>query len=180
MGVEVLRSSANEHTRPKRHEVTHRDDATEHAADSLAEQALSGGTCAACARGESCGRPQCGRAAVPAYTVPGDAGAAIPHDLQRTLERGFGRSLEDVALHRGPAANALASELSAEAYTVGNHVVLGEHAPAIDTPAGQRLLAHEVAHVVQGADGPPIRRSAAPAATQLLVDASADPAPGQM
>jgi hypothetical protein len=54
--------------------------------------------------------------------------------------------------------------VNALAYTVGRDIVFGagQYQPA--TPSGRRLLAHELAHVVQDADSPVIRRQPAPAA----------------
>lgn len=50
----------------------------------------------------------------------------------------------------GPAAAASAAGIQARAYTVGEKIVFdrGQYAPG--TAAGQALLAHELAHVVQG------------------------------
>jgi len=48
----------------------------------------------------------------------------------------------------GAKATESARILAADAYTVGDHVVLGEgYAP--DQPAGRRLMAHELEHVLQ-------------------------------
>jgi hypothetical protein len=54
-----------------------------------------------------------------------------------------------VRIHADAAAAASAREVSALAYTVGSHVVMGAGAPASDTAAGRRLLAHELTHVIQ-------------------------------
>jgi hypothetical protein len=183
MGAEALRSSAAERAKPvrrERHEVSQRGDPVEREAEAMAERALEGGTCAACASGGSCGRPKCGHRTVPESTVPAGDGASIPDALRGTLERGFGRALDDITLHTGPGAHEHARGLAAEAYTVGSHVVLGGNAPALDSTEGKKLVAHEVAHVLQGTSGPAIRRRAADAPTQLLVEAHTDPGPGQM
>ena len=58
-------------------------------------------------------------------------------------------ALADVRLHRDQAAAELTAGLGAEAVTAGPHVYLSPKAPAPDTPAGRRLLAHELTHVVQ-------------------------------
>ena len=65
-----------------------------------------------------------------------------------------------VRVHRGPEAVESAQSINALAYTMGNHVVMGQ-APSMSSAAGQRLLAHELTHVIQqnsGADGTVVRR----------------------
>jgi hypothetical protein len=68
----------------------------------------------------------------------------------------FGRDFSDVRVHTGAAAAASAAAVNARAYAVGRHVVLGAgHAPS-HAGADGRLMAHELAHVVQqgGAEAP--------------------------
>jgi hypothetical protein len=84
----------------------------------------------------------------------------------------FGHDFSEVRVHSdGPAAR-WAQSLNAQAYTAGNHIVFaaGQYAP--NSGAGQKLLAHELAHVVQQRTaGPGLQRQpAAPAA----------PAPGSL
>jgi uncharacterized protein DUF4157 len=57
-----------------------------------------------------------------------------------------------VRIHTDAAAAASASDVKARAYTLGRHVVFGRGHYAPDTPRGRWLLAHELAHVAQGAD----------------------------
>lgn len=52
-------------------------------------------------------------------------------------------------LHRDGAADALTHALGAQAVTLGPDIYLAGDAPAADTTAGRRLLAHELTHVVQ-------------------------------
>jgi hypothetical protein len=52
-------------------------------------------------------------------------------------------------VHSDSDAAASAGDLNARAYTLGNHVVFGAGQYAAGTRAGQRLIAHELAHVVQ-------------------------------
>jgi len=61
------------------------------------------------------------------------------------------------------SAAASAGSLSAQAYTLGSHVVFGAGQYQPHTPAGRRLLAHELAHVVQQGGARPTRgREAGP------------------
>jgi len=61
----------------------------------------------------------------------------------------FGSDFSRVRVHSDPLAARSASALSARAYTVGNHVVFGTGEWAPGTRSGQRLLAHELVHVMQ-------------------------------
>jgi outer membrane protein OmpA-like peptidoglycan-associated protein len=73
------------------------------------------------------------------------------------FEPRLGADLAAVRVHDDATAAASASAVNANAYTVGDHIVFaaGRHAPA--TPAGDRLLAHELAHVLQSS-GDTVRR----------------------
>jgi hypothetical protein len=57
-----------------------------------------------------------------------------------------------VRIHTGESAADAAALLGARAFTIGRHVVFGEGEWRPHAADGQRLLAHELAHVVQ-ADG---------------------------
>ena len=66
----------------------------------------------------------------------------------------LGDPLEDVRVHTGPEADALARSVEARAFATGRDLFFaeGEHRPG--TEAGERLLAHELAHVVQQRGAP--------------------------
>lgn len=61
----------------------------------------------------------------------------------------FGHDFANVRVHADAAAAASARSVNALAYTVGQDVVFGAGQYAPRTRAGQQLLAHELAHVVQ-------------------------------
>jgi len=65
------------------------------------------------------------------------------------MERRFGTPFSDVRIHLDPVAQAVASSMHARALTHGDDIVFGagEFVPGSST--GRRLLAHELAHVVQ-------------------------------
>lgn len=81
-------------------------------------------------------------------------GDALPAGLRDFAEAGLGQALPDVRIHTGPRANALAREVKADAFTVGRDVFFGEGHFAPQTWRGRRLIAHELAHVVQQAAAP--------------------------
>jgi hypothetical protein len=77
-------------------------------------------------------------------------------DTRSFFQPRFGYDFSRVRIHSGEAAAESARLLDARAYTVGEHVVLGS---PLDTPgalSGRRLLAHELAHVVQQGGGMPL------------------------
>jgi len=80
-------------------------------------------------------------------------GSALPSAIQRKFESSLGADLSSVRVHTGDASAAASSAISARAYTLGQdiHFAAGQYDPS--TPAGEHLLAHEVAHTVQQAGG---------------------------
>jgi hypothetical protein len=77
-------------------------------------------------------------------------GRPLPEPTRSFFESRFGQDFSDVRVHTGSQAAASAELLEAEAYTVGQHVVLGAGNYAPRTESGRKLLAHELTHVVQG------------------------------
>lgn len=75
------------------------------------------------------------------------SGRALDAPVRRELEGAFGTSLGHVRVHDDAGARSLARGMSATAFTTGNDVFLGD----VDTSTteGTRVLAHEIAHVVQ-------------------------------
>ncbi|HEY5705310.1 MAG TPA: DUF4157 domain-containing protein, partial [Terrimicrobiaceae bacterium] len=65
------------------------------------------------------------------------------------FERRFGHDFRATRIHTDALAAQSARAVEARAYTVGPHVVFGTGQYASATPAGMRLLAHELTHVVQ-------------------------------
>lgn len=82
---------------------------------------------------------------------PRCVGTGEPLDaaLRADMEARFGRSFGQVRIHAGPEAGRSALELNANAFTVGSDIAFAPGRYAPHTGAGRRLLAHELAHVVQ-------------------------------
>ncbi|GAB6907956.1 conserved hypothetical protein [Desulfosarcina cetonica] len=70
--------------------------------------------------------------------------------VSRTFfESRLGRDLGRVRLHMDSAASEIAESIQARAFTIGNHIVIGRGGCPPHTPTGQRLLGHELTHVIQ-------------------------------
>ncbi len=85
--------------------------------------------------------------------IPTSGGESLDPATRRPLEAHFGADLSDVRVHTSSEAEKSATSLDALAYTSGRDIYFGAgmYAPASDS--GRRLLAHEVAHVVQQGSG---------------------------
>lgn len=81
-------------------------------------------------------------------------GRPLETDVRGFMEARLGEDLSQVRIHIGPAATESAKSLDADAYTVGEDVVFRADRYAPGTAAGRRMLAHELAHVIQQRAGP--------------------------
>lgn len=133
------------------------NDAAEHEADHVAAQVMSG---AAQSPFGQMLRPRVqmksaasgsGERAAPAIVqdVLRSGGVPLDRSTRAFMETRFGHDFSAVRVHADERAASSARAVNARAYTVGQNVVFaaGEHRPGTD--GGKRLLAHELAHVVQ-------------------------------
>lgn len=90
-----------------------------------------------------------GPAPSPVHSVLRSSGQPLDPATRAWVEPRFGRAFGDVRVHTDPGAARSAEAIRARAYTSGRHIAFaaGQYAP--HTPAGLRLLAHELSHVVQ-------------------------------
>ncbi len=117
--------------------------------------------------------------------IPGTLAVGRPDDdAERAAARASDRmagapadgraDFSPVRVHTGARAAESARAVGALAYTVGRDIVFGDGAYAPHTTDGRRLLAHELAHVLQQRDGAaPVavaRVSLAPADLDTLAD----------
>ena len=77
-------------------------------------------------------------------------GQAMPDGLRGMMERGFDRDFSQVRLHTDGEAAGLSGSIHAKAFTHGNDIYFNQGQYAPETSEGQRLVAHELAHVAQG------------------------------
>lgn len=80
-------------------------------------------------------------------------GSALPPSTRNFMESRFGHDFSGVRVHAGAQADTLSRQINARAFTVGQDIFFGgaEYAPS--SRQGQRLLAHELTHVVQQSSG---------------------------
>jgi Domain of unknown function (DUF4157) len=77
------------------------------------------------------------------------SGRPLDPPVREQMEHRFRWDFSRVRIHGDDVAARSARGLGAAAYTVGSQVVFGAGYRGAATPGGQRLLAHELAHVVQ-------------------------------
>jgi len=148
--------------RPEREvEVSRPGDALEQEAERAVERVLSSSPKEL--REEELASPGRRPAAPPATASEGlgpelGPGRPLGPESRAFLEPRFGRDLEHVRVHTGPQAEESADAVQAKAFTFGRDVVFGAGEYAPGTTEGTRLLAHEMAHVVQqsAAGSPPV------------------------
>jgi len=149
--------------------ISRSGDASEHEADGVAERVMRMPEAEACPCGGGC--PRCDHAphrllretahssgAAPigaeqprlVQAVLASAGDALDVSARSFMEQRFGRDFSEVRVHVDTAAAESAASIDALAYTVGSHIVFGPGSYEPHTNAGRQLLAHELAHVVQG------------------------------
>lgn len=92
---------------------------------------------------------QAGSAPASVDNVLACPGKPLEPALQQSMKQGFGHDFSRVRVHTDAQAAASTDDVSASAYTVGHHVVFGAGRFAPETQEGQRLIAHELTHVVQ-------------------------------
>lgn len=89
------------------------------------------------------------------HEVLSSPGRPLDPATRAFMEPRFGHDFSRVRVHTDTKAAESAREVNALAYTVGSDVVFGTGQYGPGTSQGQRLLAHELTHVVQQKDIPP-------------------------
>jgi hypothetical protein len=120
--------------------TSYRTDRLEQEADNAAERFL---------RGETGIARRLTRTQPSAMVTYESIGLPLPRKLLKDLELGFGADLSEVRIHRNRVASALSDQLGAWAFASGRDLFISKSAPAWDSKAGKRLIAHEVAHAIQ-------------------------------
>jgi hypothetical protein len=91
----------------------------------------------------------------PVHEVVGSgAGSPLDTDTRTLMEDRLGQDFSDVRVHTDHKADESARSINAQAYTVGTDIVFRSGSYSPGSEAGQRVLAHELTHVVQQKAGP--------------------------
>ncbi|HET7865315.1 MAG TPA: DUF4157 domain-containing protein, partial [Burkholderiaceae bacterium] len=81
--------------------------------------------------------------------VLGSPGRPLEPGTQARMASTSGLDLSTVRIHDDDAAALAAADVDAAAWTVGNHIAFSQGAYRPGAPGGDRLIAHELAHVAQ-------------------------------
>ena len=113
------------------------------------------GECEAC-RKQRLGMPQrFATLAAPSSAPPivtdvlNSPGQPLDAAIRSFMELGFGHNFGQVRVHTNTQAARSAQSVNALAYTVGRHIAFDDGQYRPDTQPGRRLVAHELAHVMQ-------------------------------
>ncbi len=85
--------------------------------------------------------------------VISSGGQPLDLEIRNFFESRFGTDLSHVRLHTGADANDAAEQISAKAFTLGNHIGFASGAYDHASDFGKSLLAHELVHVQQSRAG---------------------------
>jgi hypothetical protein len=147
-------------------------DPEEHEADRVADRVMRahagapiGSSCSCAAGGEECEECRQKQGATIARKAANAEPPAAPHrpvepvvrssgdqldpSTRAFFEPRFGRDFSNVRVHTDSAAASSARAIDALAYTTSNHIVFRQGLFEPNTEAGQRLIAHELTHVIQ-------------------------------
>ena len=103
--------------------------------------------CACEDSGSAC--ESCAEAPPIVHDVLSSSGQALDGATRSFFEPRFGADLSNVRIHTGAHAIQSARSVNSLAYTVGRNIVFAQQRYEPSTPGGRRLLAHELAHVMQ-------------------------------
>lgn len=122
------------------------------------QHTIGGGKCDECSKGQQLQRHPAHTAVrndkarkVPpiVHEVLGSSGQPLDASTRAFMESRFGQDFSHVRVHTDERAAESARAVNALAYTAGHDVVFQAGQYAAGTSEGRRLIAHELAHVVQ-------------------------------
>ena len=93
--------------------------------------------------------PQDQEIAQTAPLIPPGQGQPLPLEHRVPFEHALAHPLGHVRIHTGSTEDRAAREIQAQAFTVGSDIYFPSDAPEPGTASGDRLLGHELTHVVQ-------------------------------
>ncbi|SHK83665.1 hypothetical protein SAMN05444266_101312 [Chitinophaga jiangningensis] len=81
------------------------------------------------------------------------SGAPLPENTRAHMENAIGADFSNVKIHTGTTAVQLSEQLNAHAFTYGNDIYFNQGTYSPGSQQGDKLLAHELTHVVQQNSG---------------------------
>ena len=96
---------------------------------------------------------QPGHAHLAAELIRRSRGQRLPADVAARLSAALGADISDAVIHTDSAAAQAAAAVNAHAFATGKDVFFGQNKYRPGTREGDELLAHELTHVVQDAEG---------------------------
>ena len=100
-------------------------------------------------------------------------GEPLAGSARTEIEPRLGGDFSGVRVHTDAAADRLARDLSAEAFTTGQDVFFRSGTYQPETGPGKSLIAHELTHVVQQQAAPAVQRGTAPGIDEADLDEEA-------
>lgn len=85
-------------------------------------------------------------------------GEQLPSGTRHFMESGFGNEFSKVRVHTGSKAAHFCKTLHAQAFTVGNDIFFNTGRFKPESKDGQKLIAHELTHVIQQTGRKPQKR----------------------
>jgi hypothetical protein len=79
----------------------------------------------------------------------GQGGSPLPAEVRQRMEAAMGHDFSHVRIHTDGSAQTDATQIHAHAFTTGSHIYFGTGEYQPGTVKGDRLLAHELTHVMQ-------------------------------
>ena len=83
-------------------------------------------------------------------------GQSLGNTVRPVMEHAFGADFSEVRIHTGAQSNQLNKMLQSKAFTAGKDIYFRDGAYASNSSDGQRLLAHELTHVIQQSQESPL------------------------
>ena len=91
------------------------------------------------------------------------SGQPMTPEVSQSMENKFGQDFSHVRIHNNSNASSMSSTINAQAFTHGSDIYFNQNKYDTSSSSGQKLLAHELTHVVQqtgsNAIQPKIQRS---------------------
>ncbi|RCJ29425.1 hypothetical protein A6770_22095 [Nostoc minutum NIES-26] len=118
------------------------------------QQTIAGGECQECKNKQLLQRRSTHQGEISqvppiVHEVLASSGQVLDPDTRSFMETRFGRNFSQVRIHTDAKAAESARNVNALAYTVRQDIVFSQGQYQPETLAGKKLLAHELAHVVQ-------------------------------